>query len=391
MKKIIQVTTFYAPVVGGMETQVEDLCAKLIDSGYAVEVLTTNSSRGRRSIQAGADTYNGINVTRVPVWFSFTKFHKFAPGFWTEFARKYFDIIHVHGIRKPELYIALFWAKWRKKKIVVSTHNPFTVVERSWKYKLLIAAHDLFFGKLLMRYVDHYFLLSETEIPIMEELGVSKKQMTVIGNALHPQFFEDVSVDREKFLNKLGVQRPYKNIVLGVGRIHYMKGFQNLRYAIEHLPDTLFVIVGGDDGYMEELRRALQGLENLILTGTFFPREQLLEYYANADIFVMPSMHEPFGIVLLEAMAQGCAVVATNIGGPMGIVNPGGDDRVALNASNYGLVLNPLNQQGWLEKLQLLIDDPELLSVYQNKARKRAKDFTWKTILPKYLRIYGKA
>lgn len=363
-----------------METQVEDLAGKLQEQGYEVEVLTTDSSRGRERLSVQAEVYSGIKVTRVPVWFSLTQFHKFAPGFWRELKRRQFDVLHVHGLRKPELYMALFWAKWRRKKIVVSTHNPFTVVERSRKFKLLLALHDLTLGKLLMRFIDHYFLLSESELAILKELGVKGRQMSVVGNAAHEQFFEPRVANREQFLARLGIAGKYQHIILAVGRINYMKGFQNLRYAIENLPEALFIIVGGDDGYLAELKQELHGLDNLLITGTYYPREQLIDYFTNADIFVMPSMHEPFGITLVEAMAQGCAAVVTNIGGPAGIV---GDD--------YGLSLNPRNQVEWYNKLQLLLADPKLLAKYQQTAKQRAKDFRWQHILPKYLRVYGKA
>jgi glycosyltransferase involved in cell wall biosynthesis len=108
-KKIMEVTTFYAPVVGGVETQVEDLSKRLVENGYDVEVLTTTATRDENQQLNETGSYQGIPVTRTKVLFSLSQFHKFAPGFFKLFKEKDFDVIHIHGIRKFEGYLALYW------------------------------------------------------------------------------------------------------------------------------------------------------------------------------------------------------------------------------------------------------------------------------------------
>lgn len=384
-RKVLQVTTFYAPVVGGVETQVEDLSRQLIRKGWEVEVITTDSGRHQQRLrpeeaQGYGTEKGGPRVTRVATWFSFTKFHKFAPGFWREFWRRDFDVIHVHGLRKPELYLALLAAKLKKKKIVVSTHNPFHD-HASAKLDMLIKLHDIFFGFPFMRFVDKYFLLTVEEIPMLKALGVRDDQMSVVGNAVSSSFFESKDANRSELLQSLGFNPAnWDNVVLAAGRMNIIKGFQNLKTAVAKLPRTLFLIVGGNDGYLDELTALYAASPNVYLGGAFISRERLREFLAITDVFVLPSLNEPFGIVLLEAMAAGCAVVASNVGGPVEILG---------EKEQYGLLADPKDLESWHLQLQRIMSDKTLLEKLRKSAVRRAKQYDWNHILEKYLEVYN--
>ena len=375
--KIIQVTTFFYPVIGGVETQVADLAESLIAKDYNVEIFTTDSGRNNSRITKSKENISGVNVTRIRTWFSFSQFHKFAPGFIRKLWSTNFDIVHVHGIRKPELYLALLVAKLKGKKIVVSTHNPFTTNNRSWKLKLLIAIHDLTFGILLMRFVDYYFLLTAEEIQILSKFGITKSKFVVIGNGLALEYYQKIEVNRGAFLKEINKENNWQGIVLGVGRLNKVKGYQYLQRAIKELPNTLFIIIGGVDGYKEELLNLYQNEKNVYLPGLYLPRKELIKFYANSDVFVLPSEHEPFGIVLLEAMAQGCAIIAAKSNGPMTILN-----------NNTGILLEATDQLGWKQNIQKLLLNSDLLVNYRNKSLLRAADFNWDKVLDKYINIY---
>jgi glycosyltransferase involved in cell wall biosynthesis len=432
-KKILQVTTFYMPTVGGVETQVEDLALQLKKKGYDVEVLTTDHARQNPRLRTGEFEINRVSVTRVKTKLSLSQFHKFAPGIYTQLMKKDYDVVHVHGIRKPETYMAFLAAKLRGKRVVVSTHNPFVAFGRSKLLKFLIMLHDVTLGVLLMRFIDHYFLLSGTEISILSRFGISKNKMTVVGNALNEEYFtdyEDVTAsgepeglddkirpDREDLLRRVDALNTkgkrliekvekkekeqkvkdirekeavfkketdsfsgnWKAICLGVGRINIVKGFQYLQKAAVKLKDVLFVIVGGDDNYLDTLQKKLGDLPNVRLLGKFVDRDELHElFYRNSDIFLLPSKYEPFGIVLLEAMASGCAVIASQNGGPKDILQNG----------EYGLLVNPKDQDAWVEAIEKLTSSKKVLKSFQQKAIKRAKDYSWQKILPKYLTVY---
>ncbi|MFW5702754.1 MAG: glycosyltransferase family 4 protein [Candidatus Dojkabacteria bacterium] len=368
--KILQLTTFFYPVVGGVETQVADLSQQLSQAGYQVSILTTTATHNDNSLQAGSEVIFGlenISLHRVKSWLSFTRYHRFAPGVLGYLLKKDFDIVHVHGIRKPEAYLALFAAKLKRKRIVVSTHNPFTTVERSLMHKIFIFLHDALVGFWLMRFFDHYFLLSSSEIAHLKKFGISEGKMSVVGNAVSQEFFQDGIVNSEGSLT-----------CLSVGRLHKNKGLANLELAVAQNPEVKFQIIGGDDGELSSLRKIFQGRNNVDLPGVFYSRTKLLDLYKNADIFLLPSLHEPFGIVLLEAMASSCAVIATNQGGPVDILAGG----------EYGLLLDPRDQQAWADSISSLKNDEKKLRNLQEKARQRAIDYTWEKILPIYSNVF---
>ncbi len=404
--KILQISTFFHPVIGGVETQVEDLSKQLIKKGHQVEIITTDSDRNGKKInrQAIDSKVSGIKVSRVKTWFSFSEFHKFAPGFWNAIKNKEFDIIHIHGLRKFEMYIALFIAKLKRKKIVVSTHNPFTVKKRSKKMKIFIFFHDLFLGIIFMRFFDHYFLLCKSEKKFLKRFGISENKMSITGNAINDQFFIDKnthnnnqsnsfkfsSLSKQKlhefqeFLEKfnLSPKKHWQAVVLCVGRLEERKGFQYLEEAVKELDRVIFLIIGGDNGYLNELKKTYMDYDNIIFTETFLSRDQLIQYYRQADIFALPSEHEPFGIVLLEAMAQKCAAIATIHGGPSEIL------KEDIQGNEYGILLDPEKKKLWKDIISNLISNPDNLIKWQEKAYQRALQYSWENILPKYLKIY---
>jgi glycosyltransferase involved in cell wall biosynthesis len=112
---------------------------------------------------------------------------------------------------------------------------------------------------------------------------------------------------------------PHEKIVLYVGRLVYEKGIHILINAIPKVlakTDAKFVIVGS--GYMQEQLSNIvksMGLEHKVLFTGFVDEESLLKLQKVADVSVVPSLFEPFGIVALEAMAAKSPVVVSDTGG----------------------------------------------------------------------------
>jgi glycosyltransferase involved in cell wall biosynthesis len=100
--------------------------------------------------------------------------------------------------------------------------------------------------------------------------------------------------------------------------------------------------------------------------------------YAASQIFVFPSLHEAFGIAPLEALAAGCPVISTNVGGPVEVLN----DRVAV-------FQNPLNQQAWLDNIKHLLEDTELRRQISLAGKDFAKKFSWSKVASKIIEVYN--
>ncbi len=142
---------------------------------------------------------------------------------------------------------------------------------------------------------------------------------------------------------------PQAGYFLFVGRLSEEKGIETIVRAAKLIPDVVFKIVGrGSD--MERLHRVADGLENVEFVG-FRMGPELARLYRGAMAVLLPSrVHENFPLAILESMAAGKPVIASNVGGVPEIV----DDRV------NGFLVNPADLHGWVEAIMRLAYDEEL-------------------------------
>ncbi len=153
---------------------------------------------------------------------------------------------------------------------------------------------------------------------------ISKDRFTVIHNGVDLREF-NVDTDIPAKKRELGISLS-SQVIGSVGRLDHQKGHMFFLKAIpkilEDVPDVKFVFVG--DGplrnKLEETSRELKVNQNIIFTGV---RHDIPEILSIMDVFVLPSIFEGFGIVLLEAMAMGKPIVASRVGGIPEIVNDG--------------------------------------------------------------------
>ena len=155
----------------------------------------------------------------------------------------------------------------------------------------------------------------------------------MIGNGIDP---DDLQPQPEPELERLRAEfaAPDERLVLLIGRLVYEKGFQLALEAmprvIEEAPGTRF-LVAGSGTHEEELRRQADDL-GLMDHGTFLGwigDDVLHSLYRIADVCVVPSIYEPFGLVALEAMASGCPCIVADTGGLREVV-PARRGRAAL-------------------------------------------------------------
>jgi D-inositol-3-phosphate glycosyltransferase len=177
-------------------------------------------------------------------------------------------------------------------------------------------------------------------------------------------------------------------VLLFVGRIQPLKG---LTVAIESLAllhdDTAtLVVVGGPSGTdgVDELERAHRlvddlGLEDRVRFVEPQPHHLLSTYYRAADITIVPSRSESFGLVALEAAACGTPVVASAVGGLTTIVEDG----------RTGLLVEGRTARRFADACQTILDDPRVAAEMSRAASEHARDYTWSVTAARLRRLYA--
>ncbi len=182
-----------------------------------------------------------------------------------------------------------------------------------------------------------------------------------------------------------------EKFILCVSRIDYQKNQLLLvrafaRFAVQH-PDWKLVLIGAVtvEEYRTRVLEAVKqaGLEDrVILIPGFNPDDPLLpSAYKAADLFVLPTVHEPFGIVILEAWASGVPVIATRIGGIPGFTHDGDDI----------LLFEKDNEQELVEHLTRLADDPALGARLKRQAAEEVRQYDWEAVAHQIRGIYALA
>ena len=198
----------------------------------------------------------------------------------------------------------------------------------------------------------------------------------------------------ESVLDELGVD-PSRPMVAFVGRITRQKGVPHLLAATHRFdPDVQLVLCAGAPDTPEigaEVKAAVDALaaerSGVFWVRDFLPVHEIREILSAATAFVCPSVYEPLGIVNLEAMACGTAVVASDVGGIPEVV----DDGVTGTLVHYDSEDTGGFEAGLAEAVNALVADPDRAASFGAAGRQRCIDeFSWARIAEQTLEIYRK-
>jgi glycosyltransferase involved in cell wall biosynthesis len=231
---------------------------------------------------------------------------------------------------------------------------------------------------------------------IAEELaamGLAKNAIHEIPNAVDITRFQmDFSQERRAVLRREFGLEPDAFLFLAVGRNHPQKNYPALLEAAARLARSgmnfQILVLGRDTDALETLARE-QGLQGKLFGREIranspagscpqFPTVELIEAYRIADAFVMPSLLEGFSTALLEAMAAGLPVITTDAPGCKDFVR-GGEDALMIPAGDAGALAEAMMQ---------IMQDDALRSQLIAKSRARAEEFSWESVVDRYLNLY---
>ncbi len=287
------------------------------------------------------------------------------------------DIIHAHNGRTA-LIAALAVTQSRRGRCVMTQHflEPNHSTLSGPKAWLFHAAHRWVVGQmsriLAISQAARQGMLARHEAP--------DAKIVVVPNGIAPPLVDP----RSRVRAELGIASDAP-LVACVARLEPEKDVASLVQAMgevtRHLPQAC-CLLAGDGAQREALRAQIErlGLGQSVLLLGFRPDAATL--IAAADLFVLPSLAEPFGLVLLEAMALGKAVVATNAGGPLEIVVPGAS----------GLLVPPAAPHELAQAIVRLLRDPAQREAMGRQGYARyQRQFTMERMAQQTLAVYQEA
>ena len=272
---------------------------------------------------------------------------------------------------------------------------------RPWKREQLGGGYDfsLWIEKTALEMADAIIAVSgETKRDIERLFDVDPNRVRVIHNGIDLEEYR--RVDSTDALKRHGVN-PDEPYLLFVGRITRQKGIIYLVRAIQFMdPGFQIVLCAGAPDTPEiaiEMQKAVEQAKakrsDIIRIEEMVDRSAVIELYSHAAVFCCPSIYEPFGIINLEAMACGTAVVASAVGGIKEVVVDGETGFLVPLEQMSESPFEPLNSEKFSRdlagKINQLMKDRQLREKFGKAGRRRVEEkFSWSTIAQKTKALY---
>ena len=386
---------------GGTETVILETSKRLLALGHHTEVLCTNALASQER-----EVIDGVRVTRTSYFYPYWGLSETARRQLDQKGGNLFsfalmrtlmrlpelDLIHLHTLKRLG-GIGRRVARKRRIPYVVSLHGGVHDVPEAEARRLTAPTAGAFeWGKALGWWVASRRVLDDAAAIIcvgQEEQRLTQarypaKRVVYLPNGVEPQHF--ARGDGSRFRHAHGIPTSAR-VLLTVGRIDPQKNQMLAVKALQRLravdPDTYLVLVGPvtDDAYLEELRRAAAqaGVADAvrIVPGLRPDDPALVDAYHAADVFLLPSVHEPFGIVILEAWAAGLPVLASRVGGVPYFVADGAD----------GILFDPQDEADLVRAYHDLT--PDRCRAFAEAGRAKVlREYTWDAVTRRLLQIY---
>ncbi len=346
---------------GGVQVHVKNLATRLLDRGHQTMVLAptiaTPSEPWVRSVGRPIRvSYQGTVAPIAPLSYRRTRaaLDSLRP-----------DVVHVHEPLTPS---ASMFATLAAKVPVVATVHAY--LDRSVAMEL--TAPIL---RRIWRRVTLGVAVSETAASFLRR-AVHDAALEIVPNGVDVGAFADAEPRADL---------PPGRRILWVNRLDAQKGFPiaiaALSKVLAEVPDAVLVVVGeGKDrealGLLTESARARVDMRGAV------PNEWVPSFHAACEAFVSPAVgQESFGIALVEAMAAGLPIVATDIPGFREVVSDGVE----------GLLAPPRDPEALAAGLVRVLTEPELAARLGEAGRERARTFDWPIVVDRLEELYGRA
>jgi glycogen(starch) synthase len=386
--RILILSWEYPPVVeGGLARHVRKLSEQLVADGVEVHVLTRGGGR-----LGAEEERHGVVVHRVRepdfpkddldafiAWVEHMNRDMLAAG--EELADALaFDLVHSHDWLVADAARRL--ARRSRVPWLVTVHATEYGRHQGWVDKHP-QSHIHGVERRMVRRADRVITCSHyMRGHVSDVFGIRAERITVIPNGIDPTDLQPVA-DLPRLRARFAA--PDEKLVLLVGRLVYEKGFHLALDAmprlIERLGNVRFLVAGS--GTAEEELKAQAARLGLMRHGSFVGwtgDDVLHSYYRIADLCVVPSLYEPFGLVALEAMASGCPTIVADTGGLREVV-PGG--------RRVGLRFRARDSRSLARMAEQLLADDALRDRLVAEASEHVLNFDWADVARQTADVYA--
>jgi len=288
---------------------------------------------------------------------------------WWEHFKRPFDILHCHSAY-PHGYVAATFTRMTGVPVVVTPHGPTDImrterIRRSSKLENRLA-------KGLRNAAGITAISKDIFAEIVSIGGISEEKVRIIPNGINLRDYEGVEPYQAGY--------PY---IMSMGRMVEQKGFDRLLLSFaqvaDQVPDLRLLMAGeGVNRRDYEVLSLRLGLQDRVQFLGLIQGTEKIRLLKGARFFACPSRFEPFGIVVLEAMAAGVPVLANRVGGIPDIVEEG----------CQGILIDPDSTDALGLAIVTMHQSPEWLAKMGRLAQERAAGYDWKEVNRQYLDVY---
>jgi len=360
----------YSPVIGGLETWTQNIAERISDEGNEVFLVT-----GKVEGQPVFEEKNGVKIFRTSL--ITLKNLSYSSPFYILTSLPFIFFKSLSVIREENVRLCHcqgFLSSFLGYLLFKITNTPYIVTvqrletDRGLLRRLAYQNARLCIGS--SQAVKDYF----------NSIGI--KNVKVIPNGIDFERFQDV--ERTHAREKLGAGQDF--LIMTVARLEKVKG---LKYAIRamdilykkyQLSNIKYFIIG-EGSERKKIENFIQRLglgDKVVLLGQI-KNEDVPNYLAAADCFLLSSLKEGFGIVVLEAMAASVPIVATGVGGVLDIIEDG----------KTGLLVEPQNPQKIAEAVFRISSNSGLADLVVSNAEEEVKKYGWDKIAQRVSKIYS--
>jgi D-inositol-3-phosphate glycosyltransferase len=317
---------------GGMSVYIRELARELGKQGHQVDIFTRVHDPSDPRIETLVEGVRLIHlkagkeakIQKLDVYFTLPEFTFNLESFWQDNGLRY-DIVFSH------YWLSALVGKYLRRKWQIpylAMYHTLGAVKNTLGIGEEEPALRIVSERETVQDCQRIIVATEKEKrDLLGYYGAVPEKVSVVPCGVNTELFQPIA----KAVARKTLGLDNKKVLLFVGRIDPLKGIEQLIKALSLLKNTgnlKLIVVGGDENSRTELEELKKlslalGVRSLVSFPGLVRQEQLPCYYSAADVCVVPSYYESFGLVALEALACGTPVVAADVGDLSNIIRPG--------------------------------------------------------------------